>query len=322
MQSTLTADCPLACYRLSPRVSVESLTHSEFAGYANIALPHLPLCMPLSCETFRLEPATRQFVWSFAPMPISCHRVVHQNGSGLLPAFPPASASTGIVHCLSGPSSLTFAFPPAPAFSSFTSPVLRSPWSVFQYGSESSAYSPVFSLFSPYWGLFNFPSRYFFSIGLLLVFSLRCFHHRFALHYQAALLYPSLLTSGLSPALAPLSIGSFVRWLTMLPCLPLGLLPVQSPLLRKSLLVSSPVLIDMLKSRTLSSTLYLLEPQCFALPFAFYRVRHRHRNLVIPYRSVSLLSSSSLHRPLSGHDFICHDPKNPLLSICLSLIHS
>lgn len=163
--------------------------------YTDFPLPHLPACVLLSCETFRPEPATRQFVWSFAPMPISCHRVAHQNGSGLLPAFPPASASTGIVHCLSGPSPATLPFPSAPGLPPFASPQMRSPWSVFQYGSESSAYSSVFSLFTPDWGFFNFPSRYFFAIGLQLVFSLRCFHHRFALHYQAALLLP-FATSG------------------------------------------------------------------------------------------------------------------------------
>lgn len=167
--------------------------------FPDIALPHLPLRTPLSCETFRREPATRQFVWSFAPMPISCHRVVHQNGSGLLPAFPPASASTGIVHCLSGPSPATIKSPPAPVFITFTSQPVRSPWSVFQYESESSAYSPVFSLFTPARGFFNFPSRYFFAIGLTSVFSLRCFHHRFALHYQAALLYPIAYFRGYHP---------------------------------------------------------------------------------------------------------------------------
>lgn len=69
--------------------------------------------MSLSCETFRLEPATRQFVWSFAPMPTSYHRIEHQNGSGPPPVFPPASASAGIVHCLSGSTSITHRSPTA-----------------------------------------------------------------------------------------------------------------------------------------------------------------------------------------------------------------
>jgi len=38
---------------------------------------------------------------------MSCHRVEHQNGSGRPPAFPRGSASTGIVHCLSGPTTPT-----------------------------------------------------------------------------------------------------------------------------------------------------------------------------------------------------------------------
>lgn len=70
---------------------------------------------------------------------------------------------------------------------------------MFQYGSEFSAYSLVFSLFTPARGFFNFPSRYFYSIGLLLIFSLRCFHHLFALHYQAALLVPCAFARGCHP---------------------------------------------------------------------------------------------------------------------------
>lgn len=77
------------------------------------SLPHAPCRAPLSCETFRPEPATRQFVWSFAPTPTSRQRVEHQYGSGPPPAFPPASTSAGVVHCLSGPTPATPGSPPA-----------------------------------------------------------------------------------------------------------------------------------------------------------------------------------------------------------------
>lgn len=122
-------------------------TRSEFVGMPTSSLPHLPARAPLSCETFRREPATRRFVWSFAPMPMSCHRVEHQNGSDPPPVFLRASVSTGIVHRLSGPTAPTCRSPTAPACA-FASPPRWSPWSVFQYGSEYSGYAPVFSLFT------------------------------------------------------------------------------------------------------------------------------------------------------------------------------
>jgi hypothetical protein len=77
---------------------------------------------------------------------------------------------------------------------------------VFQYGSESSAYSPVLSLFTPARGLFTFPSRYFCAIGLppYLAFdaSTTASHCTPKQHYSVPSAAP-----GLSPALAPLSIG-------------------------------------------------------------------------------------------------------------------
>jgi len=71
--------------------------------------PHLTLCIPLSCETFRGEPATRQFDWSFAPTPKSRDRFERQNRYVLPPAFPQASHCPGIVHCLSGLTTQTIA---------------------------------------------------------------------------------------------------------------------------------------------------------------------------------------------------------------------
>ncbi|KAI5163270.1 hypothetical protein NEAUS03_2266 [Nematocida ausubeli] len=80
------------------------------------------------------------------------------------------------------------------------------------------------------------------------VFSLGCVYHPFALHYQAALLVPRARAGAVTRAGA-----AFQRLASHAPqrrSLPMGLLPVRSPLLRESTFVSSPVLTDMLKSGT------------------------------------------------------------------------
>jgi len=80
------------------------------------------------------------------------------------------------------------------------------------------------------------------------VFSLGCVYHPFALHYQAALLVPRARAGAVTRAGA-----AFQRLASHAPqrrSLPVGLLPVRSPLLRESTFVSSPVLTDMLKSGT------------------------------------------------------------------------
>lgn len=172
------------------------------------SIPHPPARAPLSCETFRREPATRRFVWSFAPMPMSCHRVEHQNGSGRPPAFPRGSASTGIVHRLSGPTTPTRRSPTAPdqliRLAAAVVSLVRVSIRVRVLG-----LSPVLSLFTSTQSLFTLPSRYFFAIGLPPVFSLGRLYRPFALHYQAALLPHQLRGHpGLSPAQALLPIRS------------------------------------------------------------------------------------------------------------------
>lgn len=162
---------------------------SEFVGCARILSTARSCCAPLSCETFRREPATRRFVWSFAPMPTSHHRVEHQNGSGPPPVFPPASASAGIVHRLSGPTATTHGSPPA---SALARPPRRRGGLLgpcFNTG-PSPRRPPHFRCFTAQWRLFRVPSRYLCAIGLAAVFSLGCVYHPFALHYQAALLRP------------------------------------------------------------------------------------------------------------------------------------
>lgn len=112
-------------------------------------------------------------------------------------------------------------------------------------------------------------SRYFFSIGLPLYLALDAHHHHFALHYQAGLLPPASLdtqphqATGLKPSQARLScrFARPVKKTTRSPPglqLPFGLIPVHSPLLQKSLLVSSPPFNDMLKSKGSSAATQLI----------------------------------------------------------------
>lgn len=86
------------------------MVHSEFDDCAQawptdtlvFTLPNHTLSAPLSCETFRGEPATRRFDWSFAPTPRSHDRFERQNRYVPPPAFPQASHCPGIAHRLSG----------------------------------------------------------------------------------------------------------------------------------------------------------------------------------------------------------------------------
>lgn len=136
---------------------------------------------------------------------MSCQRVEHQHGSGPLPGFPRASASTGIVHRLSGPTAATARFRAAPALA-FASPPRRAPWSVFQYGAEASA-SSVLSLFTGACRVFAVRSRYLFAIGLRVYLALDASTTRSRCTTKQR--YSSLARApGLSPALAPLSSGS------------------------------------------------------------------------------------------------------------------
>lgn len=87
------------------------VAHSEFDDHVMLqtpqllvfTLPHHTLSAALSCETFRREPATRWFDWSFAPTPSSHDRFERQNRVVPPPAFPQASHQPGIAHHLSGP---------------------------------------------------------------------------------------------------------------------------------------------------------------------------------------------------------------------------
>lgn len=162
------------------------------------SLLHLPACAPLSCETFRREPATRQFVWSFAPIPISCHRVEHQNSSDPPPVFLLASITTDIVHCLSGPTATTSGSPPAPA-------LVHSPRCCGSLLGPCYNTGPSPRLTLLYFHCFTLKKRLFhISLAVLLryrspaVFSLRCCYHLFALHYQTALLFPRRVSGAIT----------------------------------------------------------------------------------------------------------------------------
>lgn len=66
------------------------------------ALPRATRARRLSCGTFRREPATRRFDWSFAATPSSRDRFARQAPSEPLPGLPPPSLAPGVVHRLSG----------------------------------------------------------------------------------------------------------------------------------------------------------------------------------------------------------------------------
>lgn len=144
---------------------------------------------------------------------------------------------------------------------------------------------PINGLLPSYFLSFILSNSFHPSLAVLLryrslsLFSLRCPYHPFILHYQAILL-----------VLLSTPVGSHHLWLPfpwdspVLPqlLLPLELLLVRSPLLQKSTFVSSPVLTDMLKSRTYSCISasfqhHALLPDCRVL-----HVGHRPESLSIP----------------------------------------
>lgn len=129
---------------------------------------------------------------------------------------------------------------------------------------------------SSYPSFFIFPSRYFFAIGLPLYLALDA--HTTRSHCTTKQCYSSALRlRGLSPPMAPLSIGFLHAPHNR--SLPLELLPVRSPLLGKSKFVSSPVLTDMLKSRTCP---------CISAPLQPHAVRRVCRILYVGPRPGSL----------------------------------
>lgn len=142
-------------------------------------LPHHTLCIPLSCETFRGEPATRQFDWSFAPTPRSRDRFERQNRYVPPPAFPQASHCPGIAHCLSGLTTQTARVLACPV-NSLARVSRRVQLVAFRARDFSLCrYSRCL------------PSQYLFAIGHRSYLALDAHNHPFILHYQTALLAPA-----------------------------------------------------------------------------------------------------------------------------------
>ena len=263
----LTTGRPLARARHAGRATPPRCHVRSLLAAPTSSLPQPPGRAPLSCETFRREPATRQFVWSFAPMPMSCHRVEHQNGSGPPPVFLPASASTGIVHCLSGPTAATRRSPAAPGLppSPRRGGGLLGP--CFNTGPSPRLLSCIFT-FHPHTRPFHI------SLAVLLryrtprVFSLGCCYHPFALHYQAALLVPRACSGALTRCGRAFHRVHNTFCATTPEGLPPGLFPVRSPLLRKSTFVSFPGLSDMLKSGPSSCAARIIRSAAVARRFS------------------------------------------------------
>lgn len=106
-------------------------------------------------------------------MPTFCQWVEHQYGSDPPSEFFLTSIRAGIVHHLSGLMTATLRFLAALSFTLFTSLQSKSPWSVFQYGSEILGFSPgTFTISLSKWNFFTFRSRYFFAIGVQLYLAL------------------------------------------------------------------------------------------------------------------------------------------------------
>jgi len=123
------------------------------------ALPRATQAGRLSCGTFRREPATRGFDWSFAATPTSRDRFARQAPSELLPGLPPASLAAGVVHLLSGRCARAETLagktrPPRSVVQTFRSRARSAPWSEFQDGPRTgpgrTRFAPAVSrLFTP-----------------------------------------------------------------------------------------------------------------------------------------------------------------------------
>ena len=153
--------------------------------------------------------------------------------------------------------------------------------------------------------LFTFPSRYLFTIGLSVVFSLARWSWRIQTGFhvsrptQGSAKIIFITCTGLSPSLAgfsktvPLLNISLYRSPTT-PVMPkqnrFRLLPFRSPLLRESLLFSLPVGNEMFQFPTFAPRLTVVSFSGWVAPFGYLRI---NSYLPIPaaYRSLSRPSS-------------------------------
>lgn len=159
--------------RPSPRRVAMHAPPGPFAVRSPPQLSDLCSTWPLSARalslyTFRGEPATRLFVWSFAPMPSSCHRFAHQNGSLPPAVFRQPSQTPGIVHkSIGSHPRVSAAFAAPPALRLRLAARVLSLVRVSRRG-RAARLPAQFHLFS----LFLLRSLYFSTIGLAAVFSL------------------------------------------------------------------------------------------------------------------------------------------------------
>lgn len=156
---------------------------------------------------------------------------------------------------------------------------------MFQYGSYKIGLFLCTFCVSSYASFFIFPSRYFFAIGFHIVFSFGCSYH--PIH--------TALPSNTTPLICSVYMGyhhlwllfpgdSFIQSTLQLIKLPLELFLVRSPLLQKSMFVSFPALIDMLKFRAYSYIkMYYYNYHNLHCVYRILYVGHRLRNQSIPY---------------------------------------
>ncbi|KAI5159699.1 hypothetical protein NEPAR05_2515, partial [Nematocida parisii] len=275
------------------------------------ALPRATPAGRLSCGTFRGEPATRPFDWSFAATPTSRDRFARQAPSELLPGLPPPSLAAGVVHRLSGRCARTLpaplrraapaalrrpGVPPARAQRSLVRVSRRAAHRPAPHALRAACFAPFHSAPAR---LFSFPSRYFFSIGLpeYLAFD-------GPLH-----LSPCLPTHSYSlrARRVPLR-GSHPLWPAFQrasrraartpPQVRRGLFPFRSLLLRKSVFVFSPPRTDMLKFR--------------GSPHARRPFRHSRARACAPFRLpaafLARIAQGSPGGALFYHLFACGSP--------------
>lgn len=178
-------------------------------------------------------------------MPTCCQRVAHQHGSGRPPAFPPASATAGIVHRLSGPPARTRVAASAAAL--VPSPRARGGLLGPCFNTGPSPRRSCTFAFHP-------PLRSFrHSLALLSAIGLPPYLAFGALTAVRTALPSSTTRPSVPPGALTRSGRAFqrvARTTAQRRSLPPELFPVQSPLLGESALVSFPVPSDMLKSRT------------------------------------------------------------------------
>lgn len=241
LQTMLTTVCPLA--HLCRRRASPPHAHSEFTDLSpyplyltchSCAAVLRDISAGTSYQTVRLV-----FRPYMQVLPASCTSARHRSSTRVSAAFNLLTHSSQSFGSHPPNSCLHIGY-------SFTSLGMWTPWSVFQYGAHTCAYSSVLSLL-PGQMPTSFRSRYLSAIGLPMYLAFDALAAvRTALPSSTTL--PFRLPRGCHPLW--LCFPSDLLLSSAMPHgLPSGLFPVQSPLLRESLLISSPAPSNMLKFR-------------------------------------------------------------------------